>query len=83
MLIPFFSFKGSHIFQKLRPVDQLRHLLVSCVGGESEEVERFFKLHRVQSIKISDSYLFFLFFFFLHLPVMAFTQKPVLEIFKQ
>lgn len=40
------SAKGSHIFQKLRPVDQLRHLLVSCAGGESEEIERFFKLHR-------------------------------------
>ncbi|XP_073334583.1 nuclear pore complex protein Nup155 [Pagrus major] len=40
------SAKGSHIFQKLRPVDQLRHLLVSCAGGESEDVERFFKLHR-------------------------------------
>lgn len=39
--------QGSHIFQKLRPVDQLRHLLVSCAGGESEEIERFFKLHRV------------------------------------
>ncbi|CAB1352906.1 unnamed protein product, partial [Coregonus sp. 'balchen'] len=40
------SAKGSHIFHKLRPVDQLRHLLVSSAGGESEEVERFFKLHR-------------------------------------
>ncbi|CAL9683382.1 unnamed protein product [Knipowitschia caucasica] len=40
------SAKGSHIFQKLRPVDQLRHLLVSCAGGESEEMERFFKLHK-------------------------------------
>ncbi|CAL8321736.1 unnamed protein product [Lota lota] len=40
------SAKGSHIFHKLRPVDQLRHLLVTCAGGESEEVERFFKLHR-------------------------------------
>uniref|UniRef100_A0A667YWM0 Nuclear pore complex protein Nup155 n=1 Tax=Myripristis murdjan TaxID=586833 RepID=A0A667YWM0_9TELE len=40
------SAKGSHIFHKLRPVDQLRHLLVSCTGGESEEIERFFKLHR-------------------------------------
>ncbi|XP_055087644.1 nuclear pore complex protein Nup155 [Periophthalmus magnuspinnatus] len=40
------SAKGSHIFQKLRPVDQLRHLLVSCAGGESEDIERFFKLHR-------------------------------------
>uniref|UniRef100_A0A673ZK87 Nuclear pore complex protein Nup155 n=1 Tax=Salmo trutta TaxID=8032 RepID=A0A673ZK87_SALTR len=37
---------GSHIFHKLRPVDQLRHLLVSGTGGESEEVKRFFKLHR-------------------------------------
>ncbi|KAM4634779.1 nuclear pore complex protein Nup155 [Polymixia lowei] len=40
------SAKGSHIFYKLRPVDQLRHLLVTCAGGESEEIERFFKLHR-------------------------------------
>ncbi|CDQ75873.1 unnamed protein product [Oncorhynchus mykiss] len=39
-------FQGSHIFHKLRPVDQLRHLLVCGTGGESEEVERFFKLHR-------------------------------------
>ncbi|MEQ2157256.1 hypothetical protein GOODEAATRI_000122 [Goodea atripinnis] len=44
---PLMETQGSHIFQKLRPVDQLRHLLVSCAGGESEEVERFFKLHRV------------------------------------
>ncbi|RXN00006.1 Nuclear pore complex protein Nup155 [Acipenser ruthenus] len=40
------SAKGSHIFHKLRPVDQLRHLLVSNAGGEGEEIERFFKLHR-------------------------------------
>ncbi|XP_058645597.1 nuclear pore complex protein Nup155 isoform X1 [Onychostoma macrolepis] len=39
------SAQGSHIFHKLRPVDQLRHLLVSSAGGESEDVERFFKLH--------------------------------------
>lgn len=44
----FSSTQGSHIFHKLRPVDQMRHLLVNCVGGESEEVERFFKLHKVQ-----------------------------------
>ncbi|XP_046901135.1 nuclear pore complex protein Nup155 isoform X1 [Hypomesus transpacificus] len=42
------SAKGSHIFHKLRPVDQLRHLLVSGAGGESDEMERFFKLHREQ-----------------------------------
>lgn len=47
--------QGSHIFQKFRPVDQLRHLFVSCAGGESEEIERFFKLHRV--------FLFFIPFF--------------------
>ncbi|XP_048876664.1 nuclear pore complex protein Nup155 [Brienomyrus brachyistius] len=40
------SAKGSHIFHKLRPVDQLRHLLVSSGGGEGEEIDRFFKLHR-------------------------------------
>ncbi|XP_046717690.1 nuclear pore complex protein Nup155 [Silurus meridionalis] len=40
------SAQGSHIFHKLRPVDQLRHLLVSSSGGESDEIERFFKLHR-------------------------------------
>ncbi|XP_072448887.1 nuclear pore complex protein Nup155 isoform X2 [Chiloscyllium punctatum] len=38
--------QGSHFFQKLRPVDQLRHLLVSNAGGEGEDIERFFKLHR-------------------------------------
>ncbi|XP_039606595.1 nuclear pore complex protein Nup155 [Polypterus senegalus] len=40
------SAKGSHIFHKLRPVDQLRHLLIGSPGGEGEEIERFFKLHR-------------------------------------
>ncbi|KAJ0057198.1 hypothetical protein NL108_002123, partial [Boleophthalmus pectinirostris] len=51
------SAKGSHIFQKLRPVDQLRHLLVSCAGGESEDIERFFKLHRVNVLKLSIIHL--------------------------
>lgn len=40
------SAKGSLIFHKLRPVDQLRLLLVGSGGGEGDEVERFFKLHR-------------------------------------
>ncbi|XP_073400058.1 nuclear pore complex protein Nup155 isoform X1 [Dendrobates tinctorius] len=40
------SAKGSHIFHKLRPVDQLRHLLVGSAGGEGEDIERFFKLHQ-------------------------------------
>ncbi|KAE8636462.1 hypothetical protein XENTR_v10003006 [Xenopus tropicalis] len=40
------SAQGSHIFYKLRPVDQLRHLLVSNSGGDGEEIERFFKLHQ-------------------------------------
>ncbi|XP_077377785.1 nuclear pore complex protein Nup155-like isoform X2 [Festucalex cinctus] len=40
------STKGSYIFQKLRPVEKLRHLLESCKGGESEQIERFFRLHQ-------------------------------------
>ncbi|NXG52616.1 NU155 protein, partial [Psilopogon haemacephalus] len=40
------SAQGSFMFHKLRPVDQLRHLLVSNVGGDGEEMERFFKLHQ-------------------------------------
>lgn len=36
------------MFHKLRPVDQLRHLLVSNTGGDGEEIERFFKLHQVR-----------------------------------
>ncbi|XP_047622801.1 nuclear pore complex protein Nup155 isoform X2 [Phacochoerus africanus] len=40
------SAQGSLMFHKLRPVDQLRHLLVSNVGGDGEDIERFFKLHQ-------------------------------------
>ncbi|XP_006889597.1 PREDICTED: nuclear pore complex protein Nup155-like isoform X2 [Elephantulus edwardii] len=40
------SAQGSLMFHKLRPVDQLRHLLVSNVGGDGEEIERFFKLYQ-------------------------------------
>ncbi|KAM9329214.1 nuclear pore complex protein Nup155 [Gastrophryne carolinensis] len=40
------SAKGSHIFHKFRPVDQLRHLLIANGGGDGEEIERFFKLHQ-------------------------------------
>ncbi|XP_010008714.1 PREDICTED: nuclear pore complex protein Nup155 isoform X2 [Nestor notabilis] len=40
------SAQGSFMFHKLRPVDQLRHLLVSNIGGDGEEIERFFKLHQ-------------------------------------
>lgn len=36
------------MFHKLRPVDQLRHLLVSNTGGDGEDIERFFKLHQVR-----------------------------------
>ncbi|ELW53479.1 Nuclear pore complex protein Nup155 [Tupaia chinensis] len=43
------SAQGSLMFHKLRPVDQLRHLLVSNVGGDGEEIERFFKLHQIES----------------------------------
>lgn len=57
--LPLNVLQGSHIFQKLRPVDQLRHLLVSCAGGESEEIERFFKLHRVFLLFIPPSFYWF------------------------
>ncbi|NWH73279.1 NU155 protein, partial [Piaya cayana] len=40
------SAQGSFMFHKLRPVDQLRHLLVSNVSGDGEDIERFFKLHQ-------------------------------------
>ncbi|XP_010007023.1 PREDICTED: nuclear pore complex protein Nup155 isoform X2 [Chaetura pelagica] len=40
------SAQGSFMFHKFRPVDQLRHLLVSNIGGDGEEIERFFKLHQ-------------------------------------
>lgn len=39
------SAQGSYLFQKLRPVEQLRHLLVSAAGGESDDLQRFFQLH--------------------------------------
>ncbi|KAM6303695.1 nuclear pore complex protein Nup155 isoform 2-T2 [Podargus strigoides] len=40
------SAQGSFMFHKLRPVDQLRHLLVSNASGDGEEIGRFFKLHQ-------------------------------------
>uniref|UniRef100_A0A8B9NBL4 Nuclear pore complex protein Nup155 n=1 Tax=Accipiter nisus TaxID=211598 RepID=A0A8B9NBL4_9AVES len=43
---PMMETQGSFMFHKLRPVDQLRHLLVSNIGGDGEEIERFFKLHQ-------------------------------------
>ncbi|XP_053858446.1 nuclear pore complex protein Nup155 isoform X2 [Vidua macroura] len=43
---PMMETQGSVMFHKLRPVDQLRHLLVSNTGGDGEEIERFFKLHQ-------------------------------------
>ncbi|XP_013406007.1 nuclear pore complex protein Nup155 [Lingula anatina] len=38
--------QGSHLMNKLRPVDQLRQLLLNNNGPDSEEVKAFFKLHR-------------------------------------
>ena len=40
--------QGSHIWSKLRPVDQLRQLLIDCQGPDAEEVKAFFlRLHKV------------------------------------
>ena len=40
-------FQGSHILTKLRPVDQLRLLLIDSQGPDAEEVKGFFRLHKV------------------------------------
>ncbi|XP_060081127.1 nuclear pore complex protein Nup155-like [Ylistrum balloti] len=40
--------QGSHILSKLRPVDQLRQLLIDCQGPDAEEVKGFFRLHRIE-----------------------------------
>ncbi|XP_052257804.1 nuclear pore complex protein Nup155-like [Dreissena polymorpha] len=42
------SAQGSHILSKLRPVDQLRQLLIDCQGPDSEEVKAFFRLHKIE-----------------------------------
>ena len=38
---------GSYLLTKLRPVDQLRHLLETERGAGGEAVEAFFRLHKV------------------------------------
>ncbi|XP_029645165.1 nuclear pore complex protein Nup155 [Octopus sinensis] len=43
----FINAQGCTIVSKLRPVDQLRRLLISCQGPESEAVKDFFSLHKV------------------------------------
>ncbi|KAL5017128.1 hypothetical protein ScPMuIL_006717 [Solemya velum] len=42
------SGQGTHIFSKLRPVDQLRQLLIDCQGPDAEEVKAFFRLHKIE-----------------------------------
>ena len=39
-------FQGSYLLKKLRPVDQLQQLLLRA-GSDSDQVEAFFKLHKV------------------------------------
>ncbi|XP_076083087.1 nuclear pore complex protein Nup155-like isoform X1 [Mytilus galloprovincialis] len=42
------SAQGSHILTKLRPVDQLRLLLIEYQGPDAEEVKGFFRLHKIE-----------------------------------
>ncbi|XP_060597073.1 nuclear pore complex protein Nup155-like [Ruditapes philippinarum] len=42
------SAQGSHIMSKLRPVDQLRQLLIDCQGPDADEVKAFFRLHKIE-----------------------------------
>ncbi|XP_046570812.1 LOW QUALITY PROTEIN: nuclear pore complex protein Nup155-like, partial [Haliotis rubra] len=39
---------GSHILQKLRPMEQLQQLLIECQGPDADEVKGFFRLHRIE-----------------------------------
>jgi len=41
------SAQGIHILQKLRPVEQLKQLMVECGGPDSEQVKAFFRLHKI------------------------------------
>ncbi|KAK3595250.1 hypothetical protein CHS0354_010857 [Potamilus streckersoni] len=40
--------QGSYILHKMRPVDQLRQLLIDFQGPDSEEVKAFFRLHKIE-----------------------------------
>ncbi|XP_067677422.1 nuclear pore complex protein Nup155-like isoform X1 [Haliotis asinina] len=42
------SAQGSHILQKLRPMEQLQQLLIECQGPDADEVKGFFRLHRIE-----------------------------------
>uniref|UniRef100_A0A2C9M6L4 Nucleoporin Nup133/Nup155-like N-terminal domain-containing protein n=1 Tax=Biomphalaria glabrata TaxID=6526 RepID=A0A2C9M6L4_BIOGL len=42
------SAQGIHVFQKLRPLEQLRRLLIECGGPDAEQVKAFFRLHRIE-----------------------------------
>ncbi|CAC5400979.1 NUP155 [Mytilus coruscus] len=42
------SAQGSHILTKLRPVDQLRMLLIEYQGPDADEVKGFFRLHKIE-----------------------------------
>ncbi|CAL1535434.1 unnamed protein product, partial [Lymnaea stagnalis] len=41
------SAQGIHILQKLRPLEQLRQLMIECRGPDAEQVKAFFRLHRI------------------------------------
>ena len=40
-------FQGCHVFYKLRPVDQLRHILEITSDPECEMIEAFFRIYKV------------------------------------
>ncbi|XP_005105150.1 nuclear pore complex protein Nup155 [Aplysia californica] len=41
------SAQGVHILQKLRPVEQLKMLMIECGGPDAEQVKAFFRLHKI------------------------------------
>ena len=43
----FISPQGSYVINKLTPADQLKTLLLAGHGPDTEDVQSFFKLHKV------------------------------------
>lgn len=52
-----YLFQGSYVVTRLRPVDQLRQLMLNNSGPDCREVENFFRLH-----KVCQKTYFYLFF---------------------
>lgn len=50
MFLCYVFIKGCHMFSKMRPVDQLRHLLDNSPDAECQVIENFFRIYDVSSV---------------------------------